>query len=334
VLLDSERKVLLKQSVACLPQHVTAAVKRLPVAPDAVRVAIEPVLGWRWFTGLLIEAGMDVHIANPIKTRLIAESRLKHDTLDALMLAELLKSGFFAESYRAPDDIVRLRSLVRERKYLVHLRINVLCRMHGVIGRRGLHLTLHNPTRVAGRKEVEASGDAELIEMLRLVEELEAHIKPLDARIGQFARSLQVPKLLMTMPGVGSITALAVYAEVADFSRFPAAEKLAAYAGLVPSQRSSGTHVRHGHITKMGTEFLRTAMIEAAFRIRPTSDERLYGFYQRLVPSCGARRARVALARKMLTIFWFMVTRNAPYAPLSSESTPKRDDLVCSLAHH
>ena len=333
VLLDHERKTRLKRTVTCTPEQVRAAVKMLPVEPTSVQVAIEPVCGWRWFTGILIESGMDVRIANPAKTRLIAESRLKHDALDALMLAELLRSGFLPESYRAPEDIARLRSIFRERAFLVHMRVNVLCRLHGLIGRRGLHLTMHNPARVAGRAEIQESGDPELIEMLCLIDELDAHVKPLTAQIGQLARSLPIPKLLMTMPGVGTITALAIYAEVGDFSRFLGAEKLTAYAGLVPSQRSSGQRVRGGHITKMGSEFLRTSVIEAAFRIRACSDERLWSFYTRLVPTCGARRARVALARKMLLILWHMVKRNTPYLPLLSDSAPKRADLVSSLAH-
>lgn len=333
VLLDADRTVRQKRTVPCTPEAVRTAAASLPAPPSEVSVAVEPVCGWRWFTGVLMDAGFDVHIANPAKTRLIAESRMKHDTLDARLLAELLRSGFLPESYRVPDDIHALRSLTRERGFLAHVRVNVLCRLHGIIGRRGLHLTEHRPDSAPGRRELAESGDPELVEMLRLLHELDAHLAPLTARVRSLASSLPVPTLLMTMPGVGPITALTVYAEVADFGRFPSAEKLAAYAGLVPSQRSSGSRVRGGHITKLGSAHLRTAIIEAAFRIRER-DERLHAQYLRLVPVCGARRARVALARKMLVILWHMVQSGRPYAdPLPSARTPKRDDLVCSLAH-
>ena len=58
---------------------------------------------------------MRAHSANPLRTRLIAKSRMKHDTLDTLMLAELLKSGYLPEAYRAPDDVNAIRMVIRER---------------------------------------------------------------------------------------------------------------------------------------------------------------------------------------------------------------------------
>jgi transposase len=272
---------------------------------------------------------MHVHIANPTKTRLIAESRMKHDALDARMLAELLKSGFLPEAYRAPDDIDRVRMLVRERTFFVQMRTSVKNRMHGILTRRGLHTAKHNPVGKAGAKEIRAGDDPELAGLLRLSEELTAHIEPLDARISKTVRITPHAKLLTTMPSIGDITALTVYAEIGDFSRFSTPNKLAAYAGLVPSQRSSGDRVRTGRITKAGSALLRTTLVEAAFRIRPSkNDDRPYGFYDRVRVNSGAMRARVALARKMLTIMWYMAKHNIPYQPLLSESTRKWDDLA------
>lgn len=98
VLLDRERSVRLKKTVPNTPQHVEAGIASLPFDPSSIEVAVEPVCAWRWFSDTLGKHGMQVHIANPLKTRLIAESRMKHDTLDALMLAELLKSGYLPEA--------------------------------------------------------------------------------------------------------------------------------------------------------------------------------------------------------------------------------------------
>ena len=337
VLLDQNRKVLLKQNVPCTPSDVASALYSLPVAPESVRAVVEPVCAWRWFSGLLMETGMDVRIANPLKTRLIAESKMKHDVLDARTLAELVKADFLPESYRASDDITKLRCLVRERKFFAHTRINVICRLHGLTGSIGQHTMSHHPMRAPGRAEIRASGNEELNEMLNLIEEIDAHMKPLNKQIIKLASSLPIPKLLMTMPGVGAITALTVYAEVGDFGRFPSAEKLTAYAGLVPSQRSSGPSTRNGHITRMGSRLLRTTVVEAAFAIRKNTDHRFYSFYKHLLPNSatkrGTKRARVALARKMLAIMWHMATNNTPYIPLSPESTLKRADLATMLAH-
>ena len=332
VLLNNARQVLLKRTVPCTPAEVAAALRALPVPADRIKAVVEPVLAWRWFSGMLMEAGIDVRIANPLKTRLIAESKMKHDILDAHTLAELVRADFLPEAYRAPDDIAHLRSLVRERKFLAHMRINVLCRLHGLIGSIGRHAFPHNPMRVPGQRQIRESGCGELNEMLDLIKEIDNHIKPLNQRIAKLARTLPVPKLLLTMPGVGAFTALTVYAEVGDFSRFPSAEQLAAYAGLVPSQRSSAQHVRTGHITRMGSRILRSALVEAAFAIRPKSAH-LHQFYERLAATRGSKRARVALARKMLTIMWHMVATNTAYIAPSSDSVPKRVELVTRLAH-
>ena len=118
------------------------------------------------------------------------------------------------------------------------------------------------------------------------------------------------------MPGVGTITALTVIAEVGDFSRFEKAEKLASFAGLVPKQRSSGEKVRLGGITHLGSKYLRTAMVETAMRIRPGYAPELQNFVDTVKIGSSPKRARVALARKMLTIMWMMIRKNVEYDPL------------------
>jgi transposase len=117
----------------------------------------------------------------------------------------------------------------------------------------------------------------------------------------------------MTFPGVGIVTALTIVAEVGDFSRFSSGKKLASFAGLVPRQRSSGDTIRYGSITHAGSPALRTAVVESAMRVRAGNAPELFTFVQRLAPVCGAKKARVALARKILCIMWKMVHTNTPY---------------------
>ena len=66
------------------------------------------------------------------------------------------------------------------------------------------------------------------------------HIKNFDKEITKIVNNDPVCKLLLSVPGVGHISAFAIVAEVGDFSRFPDSGKLASFAGIVPSQRSSG----------------------------------------------------------------------------------------------
>lgn len=138
-----------------------------------------------------------------------------------------------------------------------------------------------------------------------------------------------VAKLLMTFPGVGIVTALTIISEVADFSRFDSGKKLASFAGLVPRQRSSGESIRYGSITHAGSAPLRTALVETAMRIRVGNAPELYSFVERLTKASTAKKARVALARKILVIMWKMVITNTPYQPknIPSLCTTNLSDL-------
>lgn len=190
-------------------------------------------------------------------------------------------------------------------------------RIHGIATTQGLHLVSGgNPVSVRGKKWVKENDDEILKELHTVIEELNVHIDALTKKIETMACELPKAKLLMTMPGVGTITALTVIAEVGDFSRFEKAEKLASFAGLVPKQRSSGEKVRLGSITHLGSKYLRTAMVETAMRIRPGYAPELQKFVDDIKVSSGPKRARIALARKMLTIMWTMIQKNVEYDPL------------------
>ena len=259
---------------------------------------------------------MDVHIAHPSKVRLIAESKEKHDAGDAKMLAELLRSGYFPEAYRVSDEIYHLRSMLRERNFLIKLRTSAKNRLHGVATTQGLHhIKGGNPLQKKGKDGIMKSDNVVLKELHRLIDDLDKRIVPFDEFIEHELCKYPATKLLMSIPAVGAITALTVVAEVGDFARFPSAAKLTKFAGLTPRQRSSGGTVRFGSITHQGSPLLRTALVETAMRIREGSTPELFAFIARITPTSGAKRARVALARKMLALMWTIVTKNTPYIP-------------------
>lgn len=323
VLMDDKKNVVWKNTVACHPSDISASVAKLPVPAREIKVAIEPVCGWRWVTKQLEDEGLEVRIAHPQKMRLIAESKQKTDMNDARMLADILRAGMLPESHRIADDVYELRVLIRERGFLVSKRTDVKNRLHGLATAEGVLLDHgNNPLHKAGKKWIKEGENEIMQELLAVIDEMNGHIDILTQKIEKTAREMPQAKLLQTMPGIGPITALTVIAEVGDFSRFPKAEKLASFAGLVPRQRSSGEKIRLGPITHYGSRYLRSAMVEAAMRIRPGYAPELHQFVENLKPSCGAKRARVALARKMLTIMWAMIKSNAPYEHREKHMSP------------
>ena len=114
------------------------------------------------------------------------------------------------------------------------------------------------------------------------------------------------------MPGVGRLIALILLAEIGDISRFHSPKALCSWAGLTPKVHSSDAVVQHGHITKEGSRYLRTAMVRAATvscRVSP----KWYRVHEHLALRCGRRAARVAVARRLLTVIYYMWKRDQPY---------------------
>lgn len=326
VLIDDEHNVMWKStSVASRPHDISTAVKKLPVAPELVQVAIEPVGGWRWVTKLLEDLGMEVHIAHPEQMQLIAKSVQKNDKGDAVKLARLLRSGYFPEAHRVSDDAYALRTMLRERNFIVGLRTSVKNRIHGVATTDGLHhIKGGNPMHALGKTSIMDGDNTALQEMHRLVEDFDNRLKPFDEYVAREVKQRPHARLLMTMPGVGPITALTVLAEIGDISRFPNADKLTGFAGLVPKERSSGGTTRYGRITHKGSRYLRTALVEAAMRVNERNAPELCVFLVRVASTAGKKRARVALARKMLAIMWVMLSRTIPYD--ATEQTKRQSE--------
>ena len=112
-------------------------------------------------------------------------------------------------------------------------------------------------------------------------------------------------KVLKTLPGVGEFTALVMVAEIGDITRFGSARKLASWAGLTPTVRGSDLKVRHGHISKQGSVWLRWALNQAAQTAKRSPD--FSAGYQAIAKRRGKKIATIAIARKLLTRAWHLL---------------------------
>jgi transposase len=101
-------------------------------------VALEATYGWEWLAELLEEAGYDLHLAHPLRTRAIAAARVKTDAIDAKTLAHLLRTGFVPEAYVAPRELRDLRELLRHRATLTRMRSAIKNRVHAILAKHGI----------------------------------------------------------------------------------------------------------------------------------------------------------------------------------------------------
>lgn len=314
VAINEERQKVYERVWDCTPEAVKAAVTSLPAKPDEIKLAVEPVCGWRWMSGLCTQTGVDVRIANTIKLRQIADSGQKTDKNDALTLAELLRADYLPEAYKVPDDIYELRMLVRERAHFISQGTATKCRIHSVCTGRGNHTTAERPLHKAGRDALYIK-DSPFYEMFQSLTEIKAHVTNLEQRILESVIDTNTYKILLSMPGVGPVTAAAMYAEVGDFKRFKTPASLISYAGIYPKERSSGDLKRYGSISKAGSRVLRYSIIEAAMRVRDTEKtHNLYTHYQAAKDrNKTPKQARIVVAHKLLTIAWHLVNRGIKY---------------------
>jgi transposase len=153
----------------------------------------------------------------------------------------------------------------------------------------------------------------QLSSYLTLYGHLAKQIQPLTKRIGHLAKKDPMAQLLMTIPGIGPLTAMYIKAEIEDISRFPSYRNLASYAGLVPSLDASADKSRTGRITKQGSPYLRTALVEAAQVIPRIKKTRLNIFFRKRIVRAGYQKAIVATAHKILQYAYYVLKNQTPY---------------------
>lgn len=290
---------------------------------DNVEVAVEATGNWMWLADWLQERGCKVHLAHPLRVRLIAESRNKNDRVDAEALLRLLRGGWLPEAYLAPASVRAQRDVLRLRQGLVRMRTEVKNRLHALLGRHNLNSPVSDLFGRRGRAYLEAvelpavsarSRQTWLTVLDGLSEQIRRVEKPLKESLKDDPRAVWAESL----PGVGKLTAHLLLAEIGPIERFARPEKLVSYAGLCPSTRASADKVHQGSTGRAGRAYLKWALIESA-HTAARYDPYFAKVYARLARHKGAGKAIVAVARKMTKILWHMLKEGRPYRAAPSK---------------
>lgn len=306
VALDQEGEPILSRRVATRPDELLRVFGELDHQP--LEVAFEATLGWGWFADLLADAGIPAHMAHPLATKAISSARVKNDSVDAKTLAHLLRTNLLPEAWIAPPEAREARCLARMRTSLVRIRSQLRCQIHAVLADHGVHAEVSDVFGKAGRIFLEelrlpSISSHRLEANLRLIDALTDEVAEAERQLRRLFRGDERVRRLMAIPGVGFITAVVVVTEVWDITRFASPDRLCSWAGLTPSEHSSAEHTRRGHISKQGSRWLRWVLVEAA--ARPQTDPSLRAFVDRIASRRGTKIARVALARRLLTLCFY-----------------------------
>jgi transposase len=260
-----------------------------------------------------------VVIANPKQVRIIAHAKIKTDTIDAGVLAQLYASGFLPEVWVADEPTQALRRQVTRRNQSVRQRSWLKNIIQSILH---AHLIPSCPHQdLCGSKGRAWLGEQVLPEDERLA--VERHLREFD-RLGDdlkvierdLARSALADESvtrLMTIPGVDMVVALALMAAIGDVERFEAPQKLVSYLGLNPSVRQSGPGpAYHGRITKQGRGHARGMLVEAAWAAARAPGP-LRAFFLRVRARRGQHVAAVATARKLAVLIWHLLRKGESY---------------------
>ena len=300
------------------------------------RVALEATTNTWPVVALLKPHVQQVVVANPLKTKAIAEANIKTDKVDAEVLAQLLRCGYLPEVWQPDAATQTQRNLITHRVALSSRRTRHKNRIQCLLSR----LLLKPPCKFlwskAGRTWLSAvqlpSAERFVLDSeLRQFDQTEQELQVLDRELVGIATQDPRVRLLMTLPGVNYVVAVGLLAAFGDVARFGDADHAAAYLGLVPKTRQSGFKCYHGRITKAGNPQARWLLTQACQHVARNPGP-MGTFYRRLAKRKPRQVALMAMARKLATVAYHMLKHNEPYRYATPELVAKKFTQLHSQA--
>ncbi|CAM3283288.1 IS110 family transposase [Sphingomonas antarctica] len=270
----------------------------------------------------LTALGHDVRLMPPAYVKPYVR-RQKNDAADAAAICEAVTrpSMRFVKVRSIDNQAVLMHHKVRE--MLVRQRTQILNGLRGHLAEIGI-IAAQSPVHARALADLLRHGDVSipqavvraLLPLVTQLEHLDTEIKDADAAIARLAKNDPVATALMSIPGIGPVTASALVASVGDPSGFAGPRQFAAFLGLVPRQNSSGGKPRLGRISKMGNAYLRKLLVVGAHAVlyhRARHADPLRCWAQKLMETKPFKLVAVAIANKLARIVYAVMTTGTSY---------------------
>lgn len=301
---------------------------------EETSVVFESSRGWALLYEMIRDKVDHIKMAHPLKVKAIASARIKTDKIDSNILAELLKADLIPEAHlRNEENRTRLKVL-RQRAFFVKMMTMVKNRIHDLVDEQPYEIRQSKPevNSLWGKKgmswleaiRLPVPYHQKLLEaLLEIMGDLDKQIARSDGMVKRLYADDPVAQLIDTLPGFSEYGSLLVSNEIDGVDRFGSAKQLVSYAGLVPSTYSSGGRTYHGSLTKQGSKWLRWICIQA---VSPAvrSNAQISAYYERIKRRKGTKAARVATARRLLTIAYHCLKENRNFVPLKMSQGQKQ----------
>jgi transposase len=278
-------------------------------APLAERIGFETgaMSSWLWHELRRVELPVVCIDARHAHAALSVRMN-KSDQNDARGLAELVRVGWYREIKVKSEESQKIRAILVARARLVSMRRDIENQVRSLIKEYGLLFPRAIGQQFRNTVNDLLGEDHQLLIVVAPLLSIHEHIcrqqSEFDDEVRRLAKEDETTRRLMTVPGVGVITALTFRHTIDDPSRFRSASLVGAYLGLTPRRKQSGETDTSGKISRWGDRLLRTYLFEAAtvllYRTKKWSSLKAWGM--RLAKRIGMQKAKVAIARKIAVI--------------------------------
>lgn len=275
--------------------------------------AMEATLFTGWIYDFLKPRALRLKVGHPLMLRAICASKKKSDRIDATKLADMIRCDWFPESYMSTSEVRDLRRVLRYRKMLVGEAIRMKNKTAGLLMEVGAQ---YNKKRLYGKKyfyelldSLEDVPDSviELLIMSRSgMEIFDLNQKRLITALREDPLIRERVERLMSIPGVGEVTALTWVLEIDDPHRFSTIKKTVSYCGLCSAQDESAGKVKRGPLSKQRNKHIQTVLVEAA-KLAPRWNPQLaYVYDKERERGSNRNTATLAVARKLVAYMLYV----------------------------
>jgi transposase len=317
-IVDTNGRRIWRGQCASAPEEISVALRRYASA-DA-KLGIETGAMTPWLVHELRDLGFDVVCLDARHARAALKMQInKTDQNDAEGLAQIVRTGWYRSVHVKSFDSHRARAVLGARTQLVGMTTRLSNHIRGILKTFGLLPGAMRGLPFDRKVEVLLEGRSDVAPIVRPMlvawRHLRVQVAAFDKAIRAMARTSAAARLLMSVPGIGVLSALAYVSTVEDPSRFSRSRSVGAHLGLTPRQYQSGEVDRSGRISRCGDILTRTLMYEAAgvilSRVKKTSS--LRDWAAAIARRSGPGKARVALARKLSVILHSMWRSGEPF---------------------
>ena len=281
--------------------------------------AMEATMFTGWIYDFLRPHALELKVAHPEMLKAITAAKKKNDRADAEKLADLLRVNLLPECVMMTEELRELRRILRYRNMVVRTAVAMKNKVSGLLMEVGAS---YNKRRLHGKRYFK--------QLLERVEDVPDSVKNLlllsrgnfelfEAIQKKLVKTLRENKLirerverLMSIGGVGEITALTWVLEIGDVERFSSSRKAISYCGLCSAQRESAGKVQRGPISKKRNKHLQTMLVEAA-NLAPRWNPQLAILYDKALIRGNRNQATLAVARKLVEYLLAVDRRGTPF---------------------